>query len=180
MEMETSSSAAGSGSESEEDNEEGVITKDEEEEEKERKAILSASKSHKQNKKDGEEQDETEAGLEDLGVLLLRRRINRYAYIHSFVLTSLPKLLHGLSFTERIRLSRGAIAKHLLMPWFEQFAKGMWVKYLIGDGTAKEGNEDKGPVYRICLISGQCNSPSSWYLLLNLFDPLFQTFPKTS
>ncbi|KAF9065277.1 hypothetical protein BDP27DRAFT_1332186 [Rhodocollybia butyracea] len=47
---------------------------------------------------------------------------------------------------ERCRLSRHLLVKHLLAPWFGQYIKGMWVRYLIGD-------EDGQPVYRICQIS---------------------------
>ncbi|KAF6751157.1 hypothetical protein DFP72DRAFT_816916 [Ephemerocybe angulata] len=43
------------------------------------------------------------------------------------------------------RLTRDLVAKHCLAPWFEEYATGTWVRYLIGN----EGNE---PVYRICEI----------------------------
>ncbi|KZV72561.1 hypothetical protein PENSPDRAFT_353582 [Peniophora sp. CONT] len=45
----------------------------------------------------------------------------------------------------RIRLTRDLIAKHFTAPWFKDYVKGMWVKYLIG-------NEDGRPVYRACEV----------------------------
>ncbi|KZT28301.1 plus-3-domain-containing protein [Neolentinus lepideus HHB14362 ss-1] len=47
---------------------------------------------------------------------------------------------------EKCRLSRDLLAKHYLAPWFEDYIKGAWVRYLIGD----QGGQ---PVYRICEIT---------------------------
>ncbi|KDQ56696.1 hypothetical protein JAAARDRAFT_157870 [Jaapia argillacea MUCL 33604] len=47
---------------------------------------------------------------------------------------------------EKVRLSRDLLAKHYLAPWFEDYVKGAWVRYLIGQD--KEGR----PTYRICEI----------------------------
>ncbi|ETW77432.1 hypothetical protein HETIRDRAFT_37203 [Heterobasidion irregulare TC 32-1] len=46
---------------------------------------------------------------------------------------------------EKVRLSRDMLAKHYLSPWFEEYVKGAWVRYLIGV-------DDGQPVYRICEI----------------------------
>ncbi|TFK52972.1 plus-3-domain-containing protein [Heliocybe sulcata] len=46
---------------------------------------------------------------------------------------------------EKCRLSRDLLAKHYLAPWFEDYVKGAWVRYLIGD----QGGQ---PIYRICEI----------------------------
>ncbi|KAJ3925705.1 MAG: plus-3-domain-containing protein [Lentinula lateritia] len=54
----------------------------------------------------------------------------------------IPATLEDL---ERCRLSRSSLLKHFLSPWFPQYIKGMWVRYLIGG----EGRE---PVYRICQV----------------------------
>ncbi|PPR03365.1 hypothetical protein CVT24_012490 [Panaeolus cyanescens] len=48
---------------------------------------------------------------------------------------------------ESCRLTRDAIAKHCVKPWFEDYVKGAWVRYLIGQETTGQ------PVYRICEIS---------------------------
>ncbi|VDB87123.1 unnamed protein product [Peniophora sp. CBMAI 1063] len=45
----------------------------------------------------------------------------------------------------RIQLTRDRIAKYYLAPWFKDYVKGMWVRYLIG-------NEDGRPVYRACEV----------------------------
>ncbi|EIW79650.1 plus-3-domain-containing protein [Coniophora puteana RWD-64-598 SS2] len=47
-----------------------------------------------------------------------------------------------------IRVSRDMLARHCLAPWFEDYVKGAWVRYLIGN------EKDGQPVYRICEISG--------------------------
>ncbi|KAF5378992.1 hypothetical protein D9757_009092 [Collybiopsis confluens] len=48
---------------------------------------------------------------------------------------------------ERCRASRQAIVKHMYAPWFPQYMKGAYVRYLIGN------NDDNGqPVYRICQV----------------------------
>ncbi|KAI6026028.1 hypothetical protein EDC04DRAFT_2721634 [Pisolithus marmoratus] len=43
------------------------------------------------------------------------------------------------------RLTRDMLAKHCMAPWFEDYVKGGWVRYLIG-------NEDNQPVYRLCEV----------------------------
>ncbi|KAH7915879.1 hypothetical protein BJ138DRAFT_823015 [Hygrophoropsis aurantiaca] len=43
------------------------------------------------------------------------------------------------------RLTRDMLVKYSMAPWFEDYAKGGWVRYLIGQ-------EDNEPVYRICEI----------------------------
>jgi len=47
-----------------------------------------------------------------------------------------------------IRVSRDMLARHCLAPWFEDYVKGTWVRYLIGN------EKDGEPVYRICEIQG--------------------------
>jgi RNA polymerase-associated protein RTF1 len=44
------------------------------------------------------------------------------------------------------RLTRDMLAKHCMAPWFEDYVKGGWVRYLIG----QERNE---PVYRLCEVT---------------------------
>ncbi|KII91654.1 hypothetical protein PLICRDRAFT_696659 [Plicaturopsis crispa FD-325 SS-3] len=44
-----------------------------------------------------------------------------------------------------VRVTRDMLAKYAWAPWFEDYAKGAWVRYLIG----QEGGQ---PVYRICEI----------------------------
>lgn len=46
----------------------------------------------------------------------------------------------------RCRLSRDLVAKWCLAPWFKDYVKGSWVRYLIG-------NEGSQPIYRICEIT---------------------------
>lgn len=43
------------------------------------------------------------------------------------------------------RLTRDMLAKYCMAPWFEDYVKGAWVRYLIG-------NEDNQPVYRLCEV----------------------------
>ncbi|KAF5372598.1 hypothetical protein D9758_005224 [Tetrapyrgos nigripes] len=52
---------------------------------------------------------------------------------------------------ENVRLTRGHLAKHCMAPWFEEYVKGAWVRYLIGQ-------EKSGPVYRVCEIIGLIDS----------------------
>ncbi|PPQ76853.1 hypothetical protein CVT26_002304 [Gymnopilus dilepis] len=47
---------------------------------------------------------------------------------------------------ESVRLSRDAIAKHCVKPWFEDYVAGAWVRYLIGQ------EPNGAPVYRICQV----------------------------
>ncbi|KAG8809498.1 hypothetical protein FRC17_003411 [Serendipita sp. 399] len=49
----------------------------------------------------------------------------------------------------RIQLTRTQLAKECMKPWFENYIKGAWVRYLIGQ-------RDGAPVYRICEIKGLC------------------------
>ncbi|KAJ3976042.1 hypothetical protein EV361DRAFT_817349, partial [Lentinula raphanica] len=46
---------------------------------------------------------------------------------------------------ERCRLSRRLLLKHHRAPWFPQYVKGMWVRYLLG-------HEHHEPIYRICQV----------------------------
>ncbi|KLO18877.1 plus-3-domain-containing protein [Schizopora paradoxa] len=48
---------------------------------------------------------------------------------------------------ERLRISRDSLCKQSKRTWFEEFAKGGWVRYLVGQ-------DDEGMVYRICEIQG--------------------------
>ncbi|KAL4076824.1 hypothetical protein V8B97DRAFT_1504104 [Scleroderma yunnanense] len=45
----------------------------------------------------------------------------------------------------KCRLTRDMLAKYCMAPWFEDYVKGGWVRYLIG-------NENNEPVYRLCEI----------------------------
>ncbi|KAI0827453.1 plus-3-domain-containing protein [Trametes gibbosa] len=45
----------------------------------------------------------------------------------------------------KCRIGRNQIAKHCMAPWFEDYVKGAWVRYLIGQ-------ENNQPVYRICEV----------------------------
>ncbi|KAH8112899.1 plus-3-domain-containing protein [Phellopilus nigrolimitatus] len=61
---------------------------------------------------------------------------------------------------EKCRLSRNKLVKYALMPWFEDFVKGSWVRYLIG---ADQGQ----PVYRICEIANLGANPAKPYKIEN-------------
>ncbi|KAI6002167.1 hypothetical protein EDD15DRAFT_1591562 [Pisolithus albus] len=50
-----------------------------------------------------------------------------------------------LSDLSTCRLTRDMLAKYCMAPWFEDYVKGAWVRYLIG-------NEDNQPVYRLCEV----------------------------
>lgn len=81
----------------------------------------------------------------------------------------IPATLEDL---ERCRLSRSSLLKHFLSPWFPQYIKGMWVRYLIGG----EGRE---PVYRICQVDREyraCGAFSS--LIRPLFLKIWWTRPS--
>ncbi|KAJ4490436.1 hypothetical protein J3R30DRAFT_3421818 [Lentinula aciculospora] len=65
----------------------------------------------------------------------------------------IPATLEDL---ERCRLSRYSLLKHFLAPWFPQYIKGMWVRYLIG-------GEGKEPVYRICQVDHLVEEPVKPY-----------------
>ncbi|OCH94623.1 plus-3-domain-containing protein [Obba rivulosa] len=54
-----------------------------------------------------------------------------------------PSTLEDL---ESVRLSREMLVKHSAAPWFAEYCKGAWVRYLIGND--REGR----PLYRICEI----------------------------
>ncbi|KAI5831895.1 hypothetical protein K523DRAFT_299455 [Schizophyllum commune Tattone D] len=45
----------------------------------------------------------------------------------------------------KIWLTRDMIVKHCYAPWFQDYAKGAWMRYLIG-------NENGMPVYRVCEV----------------------------
>ncbi|KAI0356964.1 plus-3-domain-containing protein [Trametes cingulata] len=47
---------------------------------------------------------------------------------------------------ERCRITRNQIAKFCMAPWFDDYIKGGWVRYLIGQ-------ENNQPVYRICEVT---------------------------
>ncbi|KAA1472016.1 plus-3-domain-containing protein [Dentipellis sp. KUC8613] len=47
---------------------------------------------------------------------------------------------------QKATLTRDLLAKHCLAPWFEDYVKGAWVRYLIGQDTNSQ------PIYRICEI----------------------------
>ncbi|KAG9307983.1 hypothetical protein JVU11DRAFT_12121 [Chiua virens] len=44
------------------------------------------------------------------------------------------------------RITRDMLAKYCMAPWFEDYVKGGWVRYLIG-------NENNEPVYRLCEVT---------------------------
>ncbi|KAI0327490.1 plus-3-domain-containing protein [Cubamyces sp. BRFM 1775] len=46
---------------------------------------------------------------------------------------------------DKCRITRNQIAKHCMAPWFEDYVKGGWVRYLIG-------SENNQAVYRICEV----------------------------
>ncbi|KAM5545964.1 hypothetical protein V8D89_000090 [Ganoderma adspersum] len=46
---------------------------------------------------------------------------------------------------DKCRVTRNQIAKYCMAPWFAEYIKGAWVRYLIGE-------ENKQPVYRICEV----------------------------
>ncbi|KAG2007226.1 hypothetical protein CC2G_014939 [Coprinopsis cinerea AmutBmut pab1-1] len=54
------------------------------------------------------------------------------------------------------RLSRDMVAKWCLCPWFDEYVKNSWVRYLIG-------NEGSEPVYRMCEIQGIAPKPVKPY-----------------
>ncbi|KAI0752664.1 plus-3-domain-containing protein [Daedaleopsis nitida] len=47
-------------------------------------------------------------------------------------------------------LSRSKIARYCMAPWFDEYVKGAWVRYLIGNETNAPNSP---PVYRICEVS---------------------------
>ncbi|KXN89714.1 hypothetical protein AN958_05254 [Leucoagaricus sp. SymC.cos] len=47
---------------------------------------------------------------------------------------------------EKCRLTRDLLVKHSLAPWFEDYVKGAYVRYLVGN------DQDGKPTYRICEI----------------------------
>ncbi|TFY72575.1 hypothetical protein EVG20_g443 [Dentipellis fragilis] len=47
---------------------------------------------------------------------------------------------------QKATLTRDLLSKHCLAPWFEDYVKGAWVRYLIGQDTNNQ------PIYRICEI----------------------------
>ncbi|KAK7683685.1 hypothetical protein QCA50_013061 [Cerrena zonata] len=47
---------------------------------------------------------------------------------------------------ETVRLTRDMLAKFCLAPWFEDYVKGAWVRYLIGQ------DEQQQPIYRVCEV----------------------------
>ncbi|KAJ3997325.1 plus-3-domain-containing protein [Lentinula boryana] len=73
--------------------------------------------------------------------------------VNSAPKTEVPATLQDL---ERCRLSRTLLLKHFLAPWFPQYIKGMWVRYLIGF-------EENVPVYRICQVNHLVEDPVKPY-----------------
>ena len=47
---------------------------------------------------------------------------------------------------QKVRLTRDMLAKNCLAPWFEDYVKGAWVRYLIGQ------DEQQNPIYRVCEV----------------------------
>ncbi|EMD36880.1 hypothetical protein CERSUDRAFT_114800 [Gelatoporia subvermispora B] len=47
---------------------------------------------------------------------------------------------------ENVRLSRELLVKHSAAPWFSEYCKGAWVRYLIGN------DRENRPLYRMCEI----------------------------
>lgn len=47
---------------------------------------------------------------------------------------------------ESCRLSRDTLAKYCMAPWFQEYVRGAWVRYLIGQEAGQ-------PVYRMCEIA---------------------------
>ncbi|KAI0772759.1 plus-3-domain-containing protein [Trametes elegans] len=47
---------------------------------------------------------------------------------------------------DKCRITRNQIAKFCMTPWFEDYVKGAWVRYLIGQEAGQ-------PVYRICEVT---------------------------
>ncbi|OBZ76496.1 hypothetical protein A0H81_03166 [Grifola frondosa] len=59
----------------------------------------------------------------------------------------------------KCRLTRDMLAKHCMAPWFEDYVKGAWVRYLIGQETSGES------VYRLCEIHDITANPAKPYKL---------------
>ncbi|GBE89807.1 RNA polymerase-associated protein [Sparassis crispa] len=57
---------------------------------------------------------------------------------------------------EKCRLSRDMLAKQCMNPWFEEYVKGAYVRYLIGQ---KNGQ----PVYRVCEIASVSSTNTKTY-----------------
>ncbi|KAK1220627.1 RNA polymerase-associated protein rtf1 [Marasmius sp. AFHP31] len=74
--------------------------------------------------------------------------------------TSEPDIPITLADLEACRLNRNKLAKHCMMPWFDKYVEGAWVRYLIG-------SSDDGPVYRICQIDRLCDEASKAYKIDN-------------
>lgn len=56
---------------------------------------------------------------------------------------------------KQAQLSRDLLLKYSKNPWFEDYSKGAWVRYLIGSNNS-------GNVYRLCeIISTSMSSPTS-------------------
>jgi len=64
-----------------------------------------------------------------------------------------PISLEDLS---KCRLTRELLAKYCMAPWFEDYVKGAWVRYLIG-------HENGEPVYRLCEITNLDHEPVKPY-----------------
>ncbi|OSX56775.1 hypothetical protein POSPLADRAFT_1062251 [Postia placenta MAD-698-R-SB12] len=75
-----------------------------------------------------------------------------------------PATLEAL---ERCRVSRDMIARYCMAPWFEEFLKGAWVRFLIGN------EEDGQAVYRICEVTGIGQAPRPYKLNDKLYNKDF-------
>ena len=60
-----------------------------------------------------------------------------------------------------IRVTRDILARHCLAPWFEDYVKGTWVRYLIGN------EKDGRPVYRVCEVQGLAMNLTKPYKINN-------------
>ncbi|THH04540.1 hypothetical protein EW145_g5445 [Phellinidium pouzarii] len=68
---------------------------------------------------------------------------------------------------EKCRLPRDNLVKYAKMPWFEEYAKGSWIRYLIGQDPSNPNQ----PVYRICEITNLGANLAKPYKIDNeLFD----------
>lgn len=60
-------------------------------------------------------------------------------------------------FNTNCRLTRDLAAKWCLAPWFKDYVKGTWVRYLIGNES------DSSPVYRMCEVQSLSETPVKPY-----------------
>lgn len=80
---------------------------------------------------------------------------------------------------QKVRLTRDMLAKNCLAPWFEDYVKGAWVRYLIGS------DEQQNPIYRVCEVVSAYyfRFPSVSYvstmLIYSLYVRSWSEFSKT-